>query len=356
MNTQNKKGKAPKTVKILLPGIMAKALKNVGIVIQPHMLVTPMVITGVMAQIADNLKGACTPKEVQQLESMKTYSKALGVGDSRQLCATHAVANTLGPELSTLATLTPEGRVQHLEALVETTCNEKGPAKVKTSALVSKDQAELATHRRGLALQSRSFMQSIPIFNKTQMTIGVAIKDLNLATIIESARQLWLNIGGDADAFEPKLIESSGGAQTVTEAVIRIVQENLQMLGVVNTDDILVHSGDILVLKGEDNITPIERDLGFIRRSEPSILDPVEVPQDVQVDPILKAAMEQNNQLVTAVTNSLQKSGKAKGVAKPPLPNPPATKPKTAEADKSADAKQARRSRRESKSGQNRRN
>jgi hypothetical protein len=300
-----------KLAKQLLPGISAKSLKPVATLVEPQELVVPMVITGAMAQVADNLKGSVTSKEIQQLDSVKTYSKCLGTGASRLLSATHAMANTLGPEAAKLATLSPEGRMEHLADVKHTINTVPGPAKVKTSALVFQNEDELSAHRRGLALQCRSNMQSTPIYNKTQMTLGLSIRELTLDKSIESAKQLWINIGRDPNDFDSQLLAQVPGAETVPEAVISIVKSNLAIIMTENQDGKLIHGGDNQVLKGEDNLTPIERNLGCIERLQPILPEAVEVTSDVTQDPLLQAALSQQKQVITAVTTSLQKAGKA---------------------------------------------
>ncbi len=68
------------------------------------------------------------------MESVKSYSRCLGTGNSRTLSATHALANTLGPEASTLATLTPEERLPYLAEVRSAINTQLGPAKVNNSA------------------------------------------------------------------------------------------------------------------------------------------------------------------------------------------------------------------------------
>lgn len=315
-----------KNSKQLLPGIQAKLLKPVAALVQPQNLVVPMVITGIIAQVSDNLRDVKTPKEIQQLDSVKTYSKCLGIGDSRQLSAIHALASTLGPEASTLVSLSPEERKVHLEEVCNIINTVPGPAKVKASALVIQNEDELASHRRGLALQSRSNMQATPIYNRTDITMGISIKDLVLEFSIESAKQLWVTIGRDADKFDSLLLAQVTDAKTVTEAVIRIVKRNLVAIIKEYDDGSFTFGGDVAVLKGEDNLTPIERELGYMKRLQPSIPEQIEITSSVQVDPILQAALDQQKQVATAVTTSLQKVGKTPK-SKKVNPTPPKAGP-----------------------------
>lgn len=316
-----KSKKLTKATKQLLPGIQAKVLKPVATLVSPQQIVVPIVLTGIIAQVNDNLKDVHTPKDVQQLESVRNYSKCLGIGDSRQLSATHALANTLGPEAQKLASLPPDERENYLRELCHTINTIAGPAKVKASSLVLQNENELAAHRRGLALQCRSNMQATPIYNKTQMTIGIAIKELDLEIAIDSAKQLWTNLGREAEEFDSLLVEQVADAPTVTEAVISIVKRNLVTILKEDEDGSIIHGGDVYVLKGEDNLTPIERNLGFIQRLTPKVPEAIEITPDVKVDPILQAALDQQKSVATAVTTTLQKAGKTpKGnkAAKPP--------------------------------------
>lgn len=191
--------------KQILPGIQAKTLKPVAALVEPQTIVVPMVLTGIIAQVSDNLKDQCSPKEVQQLESVKAYSRCLGTGNSRTLSATHALANTLGPEAATLASLTTEERLVYLAEVRLAINTQLGPAKVNNSAVAFQDPEAVQTHRRGLALQARSNMQAASVYSRNQITIGMPVKELNLEACIDSAKQLWVNIGGEADAFDSQL-------------------------------------------------------------------------------------------------------------------------------------------------------
>lgn len=304
--------------KQILPGIQAKTLKPVAALVDPQTIVVPMVLTGIISQISDNLKDQCSPKEVQQMESVKSYSKCLGIGNSRTLSATHALANTLGPEASTLATLSPDERLTYL-ADVRTTINTQlGPAKVNNSAMAFTDPEAVITHRRGLALQARSNMQAAPVYSRNQITIGMPVKELNLETCADSAKQLWVNIGREADAFDNLLLAQVDGAQTVLEAVTSIVKQDMLTIFKADENGIITLGGDVNVLKGEDNLTPIERNLGFITRTVPEIPSTVEITPSVKLDPMLQAALDQQKKVVTAVSTSLQKAGKTpKSTVKP---------------------------------------
>lgn len=95
------------------------------------------------------------------------------------------------------------------------------------------------------------------------------------------------------------------------------------MLAIFKEDEngTIVIGGDVIVLKGEDNFTPIERNLGFISREMPVIPEIVEITPSVKVDPMLQAALDQQKKVVTVVATSLQKAGKTpKSSVKPTEP------------------------------------
>lgn len=309
-HAMNKQKSKNKSVKVLLPGIQAKVLKPVAALVDPQNLVVPLVLTSTIAQVGDNLTGVKTPKEVQQMESIKTYNKSLGVGPSRQLSAIHALGSTLGPEASTLATLPPEERLTYLEGKLKDINTIPGPAKVMNSAVVFNNPEDLATHRRGLALQCRSNMQSMPLYSKQSITIGMPIRDINLDIVIASASQLWENIGRDPTEFDTLLLQKVPEAKTVTDAVIRIVSDILKPYLPSGEDGILEHRLDTFILKGEDNLVPVERGLGIIARKAITLPDPVEISSKTKVDPLLQAALDQQKQAATAVSTGLQKVGK----------------------------------------------
>lgn len=302
------KSNSTKSRKVMIPGVLLKTLKPVANLISPQILVVPMTLTCMIGQIVDNLKGALTPKEAQQLGSIKLYSKAIGSGDcSKSLSAVHALASTLGPEAKTLSLLPPAGRQPYLEGVKEDIQNKQGPARVMSSSVVSADPEELAKHRRGLALQQRSMMQAAPVYSKNQLTIGMPIKDINLETIIDSAKQFWVNLGKEAEAFDSQLQALVPEAKSPSEAVTILVESELKK--VFPFSDKLVLSEDSQVLKGEDNLTPLERELGIIERVVP--VPPEEVQEEGLVDdPILQAALAQQKEIVSTITTSLKKAGR----------------------------------------------
>lgn len=306
--SKNKKQKQSKSKKVLLVGLTAKSLKGVAALVEPQHLVIPMIITSIIAQIANNKKET-SPKDIQQMESIRTYSRALSNGDSRITSANHALANTLLPEITILQTLSPEERKSHLLKVREGIATTKGPAKVDTTTLFKKDTDKLAAHRRGLALQCRSKMQAMPIYNKTQLTIGLSIKDIDLETIIESAKELWSNIGRDPDEFDCILMDAAPDAKIISDAVTYLMKKNLEPFLETNDEGKLVHGSDIIVLKGDDNLTPIERKLGFLSREVPNLLEVTEIPSDITMDPMLEAAIDQQKQVLGLVQDSLKKVG-----------------------------------------------
>lgn len=148
-----------KSRKILIPGINIKELKPLYNLVSPKDLVISMIVPALVAQISQDLQGILPSREIQQLDSVKFYSKVILNGSSIISFTTlQAIAKTLGPELETLSLLNPQERLNYIRSLQLSLIKEKGPCKIFSKNQFISDPSALLSHRKGLSLQFRSIL------------------------------------------------------------------------------------------------------------------------------------------------------------------------------------------------------
>ena len=178
-----------KSKKIVLPGLLVKELKPVALLISPRFLVVPIFFTSVLAQIAEDLKGVLSSKEIQKLPSVRFYSRIISNGFSCvSLSILQSIARTLGSELEVLSILNSLERIKFLKDLYLKLLSEKGISLINTNVRNSSDPISVSKYRRGLALQMRSAMVSVPIFSTHSIVVGLSVREINLDIIIESSK------------------------------------------------------------------------------------------------------------------------------------------------------------------------
>jgi hypothetical protein len=162
--------------RVLLPFIRVKELRPVSSLLSPSNLLVPMMIVIILGQITESLKGILTSKEIQQIHSVKLYTKVINLGyNSVALSVINSIAKSLGPELETLSVLSVQQRVEYLKELQSRIILDKGPGRITNKSCIFYDSYELAKHRRGLAMQCRSILVASSLFSTNSLVLGMPI-------------------------------------------------------------------------------------------------------------------------------------------------------------------------------------
>nr|YP_010700395.1 putative group II intron reverse transcriptase/maturase mat5 [Phacus arnoldii]WCH63577.1 putative group II intron reverse transcriptase/maturase mat5 [Phacus arnoldii] len=294
-----------KSKKILLPGLDLKDIKPLTQLLRPSYLLIPMFFVSNIAQVMDNLKGILTPKEVQQIFSVKVYSKVLSCGlSSINISVIQSIAKTLGPELETISILNVKERIFFLTKIQKKLVSLKGIARICPKNNLLNDPLVLLRHRRGLAVQCRSIMISTPIFSPHSIVLGVSIKEINIGLILESCKLLWTLLGLETEEFDFILYKEANcifkklfldkifNPPVNKEDCLKILIY-AELIQNIEFSSHLKFLEDEIVLKGENNLTLLEKELGFIERPIPSLPLDFHISSNLPTDTILRAAIEQ---------------------------------------------------------------
>ena len=295
-----------KSKKVLIPGISIKELKPLFNLISPKDLVVSMVMTILVGQISHDLQGILPSKEIQQVDSVKFYSKVIFTGSSIvSLTTLQAIAKTLGPELETLTLLSPQERLNFLRSLQTRIIMERGPSKVFSKNQFLFDPINLMKHRRGLALQFRSIIFANSVFSPHSISIGFPVSKVGLGDILQSSKIIWNNLGGSIEEFDFVLRKESlinlknfllkdlfsEPNSDIQSLRILVYSEFLKVLPFMSRE--LIFSDDIVILRSEDNLTLLERELNFVERRFPNIPSNIFILDNQSKDLILRTALDQ---------------------------------------------------------------
>lgn len=311
-----------KSKKIVLPGLLVKELKPVALLLNPRFLIVPMFFVSVLAQLAEDLKGVLSSKEIQKLPSVKFYSKIISSGfSSVSLSILQSIARTLGSELEVLSILNSSERIKFLRDLYFKLLSEKGTSLINTNVCNSSDPISVSKYRRGLALQMRSTMVSVPIFSTHSIIVGLSVREINLDVIIESSKLIWNLLGLENEEFDfllnkeamcclkkISLVNNSNSILTSSDSVKVLLFNELEKF--LDSNGRLNFSDDQIILKDDKNLTFLEKSLGFVCRDTPSLPDQVFVSNNDLNDPVLRASFEQRKDYRTKIENIYRSVGK----------------------------------------------
>lgn len=310
-----------KTKKVLFPGIHVKDLKPMSSLLSPRFLVIPLVFMSLISQISDNLKNVLSPREIQQLSSVRFYTKILSSGiSSINLSVIYAISKTLGPELEILSVLSTSERLQFLNDLKKKIILDKNIGKVISKPQLLYNPLELMKHRNGLSLQTRSIMIASSIFSPNSVVTGITVSNINLKIILDSAKMLWSLLNLDDEEFDFLLRKDAFSCLKRFSSDLKSFQEpynNLDSLKILvfseckyvfNLNDILSFSEDQIIIQGENNLTSLEKELGFIERSIIELPDDIFIQDSQLGDVILRASLDQRRRHKIEVDNILKKS------------------------------------------------
>ena len=295
-----------KSKRILLPGVFSKDIKPLSPLLKPSNIVIPLLLVSILSQISDNLKSFLNPKDIQNVYSVKVYSKILSSGfNSTSLSVINSLAKTLGPELENLSVLDISQRILFLKNLQLKVILTEGPSKIDFRNHSLFNPLELMKHRKGLASQLRSVMIANSIFSPNSVVFGVPVASINLDLVLYSAKLIWSSLGLLEEDFDFMLRKDAMNCVKVLSKteISNCYYDNIQALKIlfyyemkelVYFDEILDFTSDNLVFTSQDNLVLLEKELGFVKRELPIIPKEVFISDKKLDDMILRVALEQH--------------------------------------------------------------
>lgn len=236
-----------------------------------------------------------------------------------------SISKTLGPELEVLSLLNVSQRIDFLKNLLAKLISEKGPSKISHKSNIFFDSFDLSKHRRGLALQFRSTLIATPIFSPHNIVLGLPINQIDLSIILESSRLIWLSLGLDLAEFDFLLRKESlivfNRFNKVNNCLFfpsepKNLYESIRLLvyfeikNFVEFENCLVFCDDLVVLKGESNLSLLETELGFFQRPVPDIPLDFFVSDYQLKDILIRAAIDQRKNHSLNIQNVFKRVGK----------------------------------------------
>lgn len=296
----------PKNFRVLLPHVEVKSLKPLGPLLSPKSILITLLLVSLLSQVSDNLKNILSLKDVQKLQSVRIYIKAISSGiSSASLCALLSLSKTLGPELETLSLLSPRERLYFLREIQKKIVNDKGPGKISFKNYKDTNDLGLAKHRKGISMQCRSLFISTAIFSSNSIIQGIPIKQINLDTIISSSKTFWVSMGLEEEDFEflvkkeaylvflsKNLSVLFREPKTVSDALIILFYSELSYIFNFKKK-LIFNDDDIIFNNNENNITLLEKELGFIIRLIPSFYNKVPASKIELNDSLIRMSFDQ---------------------------------------------------------------
>lgn len=294
-----------KTKRVLLPGVLSKDIKPLSTLLRPSHLVIPMLLLSILAQISDNLKAVFTPKDIQNIYSVKVYRKLVFFGSSTiSLSVIRSISKTLGPELETLSVLNVSERLVFLQDLYLKVIAQKGSGKLNIKNPNFSNPVELMKYRKGLSIRCRSDIFATSVFSPNSVVLGFPVSSIDLNFIVESSKLFWVSLGLLEDDFEFLLkkdvinkIKNSvfSGIRDFsfdTREAVRLLFF-FEVSEILNFDKFVDFSIDNIVIHGNNNLVLLEKDLKLIKRDLPDLPLDIFIPEKNLDDSLLRLALEQ---------------------------------------------------------------
>lgn len=304
-----------KSKKILLPGVSAKEIKPIALLLKPSNLIIPMLLIAILGQISDNLKSILDPKEFKDIYSFKFYRKIIFSGfNSVSLSTIQALARTLGPELEILSVLNVYERVLFLKNLQLKIILDQSSTKVYFRDRNIINPLELMRYRKSIASQCRSVLFANSVFSPSSIVFGLPLASLDLNFVLESSKLMWLSLGLLEEDFTFLLRKDAINSfkRLGEQNFFNFPSNNIESLKILffneikdfySTNTIIDFSSDNIVLKGENNLVLLEKELGFIKRGLPVIPKDVFVPEKLLDDTLIRASLDQRRKYKSTLKN-----------------------------------------------------
>lgn len=294
-----------KLKKILLPAISVKDIKPIALLLKPSNLVIPMLLVSLLSQLSDNLRSTLSYQSIQNLDSIKFYKKTLLFGfNNISLTVIQAISKTLGPELESLSILDVSERLLFLKALQLKVILDKGSYKTDFKNRNHSNPVELMKYRKGLAVQSRSSMVYNSIFSFNSIVFGLPVSAISLDLVLQSSKLMWLSLGLLDEDFDFLIRKDAINSLKTCNlsSIFDFPSSNIEALKIIFFKEIrdltfvdspIDFSNDNIILKGEDNLVLLEKQLGFIKRNLPIIPNDLFFPENDLDDVLLRVALDQ---------------------------------------------------------------
>lgn len=314
--------------KILLPGILSKDIKPIASLLKPSNLLIPMLLVSLLAQVSDNLKSLLVPKDIQNLYSIKIYTKGiLSAFNCVSLSVLYSISKTLGSELESLSVLDVSERIEFLRILQLRLIFDNGPAKIDFRNQALFNPLEIMKHRKGLAIQTRSVMIANSVFSPSSIVFGFPVSSINLNLVLESSKTIWTSLGLLAEDFDFLLRKDAikcfnDLVKDQKELLITFPYDNVESLKVlfyyemkklVGFKEIINCTLDNIILRTSDNLVSLEKELGFIRRDFPNVPSDMFVSDKELDDAILRVALDQRRKYKARFENTYGSQSRLKG-------------------------------------------
>jgi hypothetical protein len=310
--------------KVLIPGINFRHILPLASLLKPKDLVVSMSLICLLGQISNNLKGVLEPKEIQQIPSVKFYSKALMSGFSTlSLTTLFALSRTLGAELETLSSLNGKERFQFLFNLQNSILNKKISATIISNYRIFNDPYQILKFRKGISLQSRSVMIASSIYIPHSLVIGMSIDHVDLKVILQSCRLIWAYLSLSEEEFdfllkkEASIYLSSIGLRfkklfnlplDLLDCIRLMLISELEIFSPIIDD--LFFKEDYIFLRCDNNLTNLENDFKFIKRLIPNFPSNVFLSDYDLGSSLIRVAVNQRKEHVFNLVNVFKFSQK----------------------------------------------
>lgn len=271
------------TKKVIIPGVNIKEMAPLAAFVSPKDLIVTISLISILSQISETFRYKLELKEIQNIPSVKFYSKIINNCTSTiSLSTTFSIAKSLGPELEILSSLNTSERYQFIYLLKKSIINEKISGRISSKSRIFQDPFELLRYRKGLSMQTRSIMLATAIFLPNSITIGLPINQINIELILESAYKIWAYWGFSYEEFDFLLRKEAMynfnslkkknhqiTPNTIKDSVRIVFLSTLKEIA--SFEDKIEFSEDNVLFKTNENLTLLEKDFGFINRTMPDI-------------------------------------------------------------------------------------
>lgn len=296
-----------KSKKVFLPGLDLKELKCLSSLFQPIHFLIPMIFVLLIAQIVDNIKDVLKIRDIQRISSIKLYAKLISSDEIVvSFSILRAISKTLGADLEVISVLNNRERILFIKQIEKKIVNSFTSGKIYSNNLFLLDPVLLLKHRLGIALHFRNLIFSTALFHPSSLVIGLSLKDIGLQIILESVKLIWLIFNLRIEEFYFFLYKQSYSIfkkfslrevfeepKTIMDSFRIIVFSRLRVQTFFSRQ--LSFYEDQIVLRSEDNLVFLERELGFIKRPLFHFKNDFSFFQHHEQDLILKNSIQQRN-------------------------------------------------------------
>ena len=165
-------------------------------------------------------------------------------------------------------------------------------------------------------MQARSIMIATPLFDTYSIVMGIPVGNISLDIILQSSKLIWVSLGLYEEDFDFLLRKES---INISKDFFFDIKNNIDALKLLVYSELRAVLGftgrlkfldDQVILRGEDNLTLLERELGFVDRLFPQLPKEFFVSDSLLGDVILRASVDQRRNSNSKLENIFKRSGK----------------------------------------------